>query len=118
MAENLNGNWVLVSGLSPSPFPPRPEITAEFRDGTISGTGGCNRYFGDYRIKETSETSGYIDFGAIATTRMSCGEYIDSQERTYFQALEMIHQYEITDEGQTLIMPYPSPERYLKFERQ
>jgi hypothetical protein len=46
---------------------------------------------------------------------MFCGEEINAQESSYFQALEQVREYKLTDEG--LILPYPSPSRYLLFIR-
>ncbi len=47
---------------------------------------------------------------------MSCGEEIDAQEGSYFQVLKKVKEYSLTDEG--LVLPYPSPSRYLLFIRQ
>jgi heat shock protein HslJ len=37
------GQWILKSGLGLHPLPDT-QITAEFKDGKLSGKGGCNQY--------------------------------------------------------------------------
>ncbi|MBL8550254.1 MAG: META domain-containing protein [Hyphomonadaceae bacterium] len=45
-------------------------------DGRVSGTTGCNRYFGAY----SAETG----FGQMGSTRMACPGPLMQQERTFF----------------------------------
>ncbi|MDJ0532378.1 MAG: META domain-containing protein [Xenococcaceae cyanobacterium MO_207.B15] len=111
----LEGNWILKSGVGVQLLP-NTKITAEFKDGKLSGNGGCNQYFTGYTVEPLDKTSGKIQIGNIASTRMFCSEEINSQESSYFQALEQVKNYKLTDEG--LILPYPSPSRYLLFIRQ
>jgi heat shock protein HslJ len=112
---NLEGQWILKSGIG-TQLLPNTEITAEFKDGQINGSGGCNQYNASYTVEPLDQTSGKIQIQVQDFTRMSCGEEIDAQEREYFKALEQVREYTLTDEG--LVLPYPSPWRYLLFIRQ
>jgi putative lipoprotein len=56
--------------------------------GRASGTGGCNRYFGDVTLGP-----GTIGFGPIGSTRMACPEAVMEQEQRFFQALEASRRY-------------------------
>jgi heat shock protein HslJ len=73
------------------------EITAEFNDGQVNGSGGCNNYFGGYFIEEDQLT---ID--KLGSTLMSCGESRDKREREFLTGLEMVRSYQI--EGDTLTL--------------
>ncbi len=57
----------------------------------VSGSGGCNRLFGGYRI----EAEGRIGFPALVTTRMSCPEGMDT-EREFLEALAAVATWTIT----------------------
>ncbi len=75
--------WSLVS-LGGAPMAADSGITATFgEDGTVTGSGGCNRYTGPYTTDGESLT-----VGPLASTRMSCGQVADDLERTYLGALE------------------------------
>ena len=69
------------------------EITATFGStkGQVTGSAGCNNYFGGYDVKgkELSFT------GPIGSTMMSCSEQIDQQEIQYLQILQSAESYEI-----------------------
>lgn len=113
--KSIEGKWILKSGVGVQLLP-NTKITAEFKDGKLNGNGGCNEYFTGYRVEALDQNSGKIQIGKIGSTLRGCSEDIDAQERNYFQALEQVSEYNLTDEG--LIMPYPSPWRYLLFTRQ
>ena len=75
--------WSLAS-IGGAPIP-GSGITAAFgEDGTVTGSGGCNRYTGPYTAD--GET---LSVGPLASTRMSCGAVADDLERTYLGALEL-----------------------------
>ncbi len=112
---NLEGNWILKSGVGIQLLP-NTKITAEFKDGKLSGNGGCNQYFTGYKVESVDQSSGKIKIGKIGSTLVFCSEEINAQESSYFQALEQVSEYSLTNEG--LILPYPSPSRFLLFTRQ
>jgi heat shock protein HslJ len=68
------------------------EITAEFMDGTVSGSAGCNNYHASYELD-----GNHISFGPAATTRMFCAEPegVMEQENQYLAALQSVATYEI-----------------------
>ena len=59
-------------------------ITAVFgEDGRVSGSAGCNNYFGSYTVTESS-----LSTSSIGSTRMNCpGTGIMQQENTYLASL-------------------------------
>ena len=79
------------------------QITAEFADGQINGTAGCNHYFGSYEIDGDNIT--FSDFG---TTRKACPNEIMEQERSYLAALQTAER--ITIDGQTLTITHANGE--------
>ncbi len=98
--STLGGNWRLANmtaGNSPMPMLPSEDLTLEFADGKISGSGGCNRFMGSY------ETTGQsLSIGPLASTFKACEESIMSQEMGYLQALQAAQRYEISDQGLTI----------------
>lgn len=112
--ESLQGHWILKSGVG-TQLLPDTKITVEFKNGKLSGSGGCNQYNASYTVEPLDGTSGKIQIQGIGSTEKFCGEEINAQEGSYFQALEQVREYSLTDEG--LILPYPSPSRNLVFTR-
>jgi heat shock protein HslJ len=111
---NLEGNWILQSGVE-LPLAPNTEITAEFKDGKLSGYGGCNYYNTTYTVEPLDQHSGKIQLqGGIVSTRKGGANL--KQEGEYFNALKQVGEYNLTDEDLTL--SYSSPWRYLNFIRQ
>jgi len=66
-------------------------ITAEFVDGQVSGSGGCNNYFSAYELDGNSLT-----LGPIGATRMMCEDEVSQWEMEFFAALETVAGYTIT----------------------
>lgn len=74
------------------------EVTAEFgEDGTVTGTGGCNRYTGPFTAEDAT-----IGIGPLASTRRACPEPagVDTQEVAFVSAMERATRYAIA--GTTL----------------
>jgi len=68
------------------------EIIAEFDGaaGQVSGSAGCNKYFGDY------EASGVrLSISNLGWTEMACAEPVMSQEQQYLTALQASESYEM-----------------------
>jgi putative lipoprotein len=95
-ARELEGQvWRMVSytnadGLVRDAIPD-VEVTAEFVDGTLSGSGGCNSYNASY---ETDGSS--IEIGPAAATLMACEEPVMDQEQVFFAGLGNAAEYSIT----------------------
>jgi hypothetical protein len=86
---------------------PGSEITAEFANGQVSGSAGCNTYQGTYRsTKAAGENT--IEIGPLATTRMMCDAPLMEQEGLYLGALQSAAEYAI--EGFALTIRYPGGE--------
>jgi heat shock protein HslJ len=68
------------------------EVTAEFSDGQIAGSAGCNRYSASYSLEGSA-----IALGPVAVTRMICAapDGIMEQEHGYLVALGSATAYRI-----------------------
>ncbi|GAB4369741.1 MAG: hypothetical protein Kow00121_09890 [Elainellaceae cyanobacterium] len=101
---SLSGSWRLANmteSAAPTPMVPSTdtELTADFADGRITGSGGCNRFMGGY------ETQGeQLSIGPLASTFMACEEAVMNQETRYLSALQGAQRYEIDDQGQLTIV--------------
>ena len=59
-------------------------ISAEFAEGTVSGTGGCN----SYSANVTSSGGQLLAVGPVATTAMACDDDREALETAYLAALQ------------------------------
>lgn len=75
-ANELSGSWTRTSAAGATQ-------TIAFKNGKVSGTGGCNRYFGTFTLDGKA-----VDFGPIGSTLMACEQAIMDDERAFFDALE------------------------------
>jgi heat shock protein HslJ len=73
--------------------------TAEFADGTVSGTTGCNNYNGSYDLKG----DGAITFGAMASTQKLCDDALNAQEQAMLQGFEKVKTAEVADDDLQLL---------------
>jgi heat shock protein HslJ len=98
MAVSLTGNqWRVqsIGGVSVG-ADSRASITIA-ADGTLGGSGGCNRLMGRAGIKGEA-----ITFAPIATTRMACAPDIMQQERKLLDALQATRSYRLEGTALTL----------------
>ena len=86
---------------------PGSEITAEFANGQVTGSAGCNTYQGTYRSTRAAGRN-TIEIGPLATTRMACDQALMDHEGLYLAALEVATEYII--EGFALSIEYPGGE--------
>ncbi len=89
--------WSLFSYIAPNgeekEILPESRITAEFNEGQVAGTAGCNNYFGSYELDGNSLT-----FGPTGSTMMFCApEELMLQETAYLAVLGTTSSYEIVD---------------------
>jgi uncharacterized lipoprotein YbaY len=72
---------------------------AEFKDGKVAGSAGCNRYDAAYNAVEAGNSGGSLSISPAASSRMACGvpEGIMEQEAQYLALLETAAAYEIVD---------------------
>jgi heat shock protein HslJ len=97
-SASLEGtSWTLVSLNGADPVP-GASVTIEFAEGGVSGSGGCNRYRGEYTADE-----GELSFGPLASTRMACAEPVMAQETAFLQSLEAVTGYTIDGDALELV---------------
>ena len=109
--DELGGSkWNLLHIQKSMPIPDII-ITIEFEDSEVTGTSGCNTYFGEYMIKGNE-----ISFGQLAATEMACldPEGIMDQEQGYLTFLSEVVAFSI--EGDRLILK-KTHQGQLTFER-
>jgi len=68
-------------------------------DGTITGTGGCNRMSGKATI-----TGDSITFGSIAATQRACTPAVMHQEAKFFAALQDVRTWRVDPTRQKLVL--------------
>jgi|LGVC01.1.fsa_nt_gb heat shock protein HslJ len=90
----------LIAGGDGDVHPPIPgtTITASFENGTISGTAGCNQYFGTYTVADN------IVINEMLWTEMFCEspEGVMEQETQYLDILRDVTTYTIPENQLTL----------------
>lgn len=83
IADLAGAEWRLTHFSWDEPAPAEPEITLVVEGDQLSGSSGCNRYFG--RIEEPS--TGELSLGPLGSTRMACPEEEMNLETRYLEAL-------------------------------
>ncbi|MDG4551521.1 MAG: META domain-containing protein [Candidatus Contendobacter sp.] len=68
------------------------EATATFANGSVSGSGGCNRYTTSYTVD-----AGKLTIGLAASTMMACPEPQTAVEQPFMAALAATRAYQIED---------------------
>ena len=87
--ETLNGSTVIPD------LKDKITLSLNALTGKIDGFGGCNTFYGDYTIKNSSLT-----FTGIGSTKMACDDL--GTESSYFSALGSTDKYTITKGTLTL----------------
>ena len=73
-------------------------ISLSFDEDALSGSAGCNRYFGSYEVADDQ-----IAISGIGSTKMHCGEAgVMDQEQRYLAMLGEISRFEIVADSLTL----------------
>lgn len=93
----LSGNYTVTNVEGTSMSATKPTITFAALSGRVSGSAGCNNYFGDYTINNNTLT-----FGELAATKKMCGEAVMEVEDSYLKALNKVGGYRIQDNVLTL----------------
>lgn len=75
-------------------------ITAVFDGQQVSGSAGCNQYFGSYTREGDT-----ITFGALGSTKMACEQGVMQQESDFLAALSKAQTISLTGDGLTLTHP-------------
>ena len=89
--ESLVGpEWSLRS-IGGKPVVAGTTLTAAFsNEDRVSGSAGCNRYFGSARA-----TNGSLSVGPLGSTMMACAQDVMEQEALYLAALQSATVYSI-----------------------
>ena len=88
-ATELDGtSWTLLELNGDQPALADSEVTINFRDGEVAGSGGCNSYTGSFSVDEVNPF--VMTIGPLAATRQACPDPAGSQETAYFTALENV----------------------------
>jgi heat shock protein HslJ len=100
------GKWILTTMAIQEgtvPLQPTTEITLVFNaDGSLTGYGGCNNYFGTYTLTGTMTKFGDgISIGPLASTKKYC-EINGQQETIYVSILQKTAAYSINIKQLTL----------------
>jgi heat shock protein HslJ len=68
------------------------DISVQFGDGQVSGSGGCNRFAGSY-----TQDGDRLKFGTLAATQMACtDEAVMQTEQQFFQMLNAVRTADAT----------------------
>ena len=105
----LGKQWILKSFINEGKsimLKPDSKITIQFDKDEVTGSGGCNRYFGSYKITNTNS----ISIGPLAWTEMACPDIME-QETKYLTAIQKISTIQVTEnklvlsstDGQTVL---------------
>ncbi len=99
--ELNNGGWTLTE-MDGRPVVLGADFARHFvlssdRNGRVSAE-ACNRLGGQYRLEAQR-----LLIESIATTRMSCGDELDRQERRFVQIVSLPNQIQFTPDGSLLI---------------
>jgi polar amino acid transport system substrate-binding protein len=92
------------------------QLTANWADGSVSGTAGCNSYSAAYTVDGDS-----LSIGQVASTMMACDQPTMDQETAFLAAMQSASSFKLeaeqlhilNDKGQVVVdfVPYaPAPE--------
>ncbi|MGL5032779.1 MAG: META domain-containing protein, partial [Microcystaceae cyanobacterium] len=94
--EGTNWNLILIGTVEPLKEPP---ATLTFKDQKIAGTGGCNRFMGQFKTEGDQISIN----SSVALSMMACPAPQMKQEQQVIEALKNATRYRIDGEGQLLI---------------
>ena len=80
------------------------QITAEFANGQVTGSSGCNNYSGAY-IATPTASGNAISISDLMPTMMTCQDEIMDQETRYLSSFMAATRYTIEDNELTLYYP-------------
>lgn len=85
-SAGLDGAWIFGGFRSPGEegsLVPDVTITAEFKDGGLFGSGGCNRYWATCTAVTPQANTGQIRIGGIGSTDRSCSAEVNAGDRQF-----------------------------------
>jgi heat shock protein HslJ len=88
-------DWKLVALSGKEVFTPpggqAPSLRLMSADGRVVGHGGCNRFFGGYKLDGDG-----LRFSALGSTKMACPGDIDRLEQAFFNALGSARRFKLS----------------------
>ncbi len=97
MGTDLAGSEWRPSFMIASDLPAGTHMLVHFNpDGKVTGSGGCNRFFGSY-----STSGNTIKIGPLASTRKGCPGLLEA-ETAFFATLEAAKSF--TQDGDSLVL--------------
>lgn len=90
LADLQGPEWVLRELGMNEPVPEGVEITFMFDGDKVTGSGGCNRYFGAV----TGDVPGEVAFGPMGSTQMACPDPAGALEHRYLTTLGNTTRYQ------------------------
>lgn len=94
-----NTVWNLVS-LTRQPILADSQITAEFAEGRVNGSAGCNSYFADYQLDDAQ-----LNIETIGSTKKACPDDLMEQETTYLNLLDRAESAAVVNNVLTINTP-------------
>ena len=91
--------WKLVS-YNQQPILAESEITAEFAEGRVNGSAGCNSYFADYQLDNAQ-----LSIERAGSTKKACPNDLMEQETTYLNFLNKAESTAVVDNVLTINTP-------------
>ena len=104
------GTWTLERLGQQPPAPDVSSLIVLESDGTVSGSGGCNRLRGHAKFSANT-----VSFGPMMMTRMACSGTKMTQEQMFTQALDAARHWRI--EGDLLVLEDAAHSQLLTFRR-
>lgn len=105
--------WLLTEYVGPGgntvPVPEGVAATATFADGKISGSSGCNTYFGSYTVDGEALT-----ISGVGSTMMACGPVATALETAFLASLKATETFSVS--GDTLELRTAGGKVGLKFK--
>lgn len=97
--ELLTGREWVVEDIAGAGLIDSSRVTVHVgREGRVSGTGGCNRYTGQFEL-----TGERLTVGPVAGTMMACAEAVMNQEQRFYDALGKVDGFDIDETGALLL---------------
>lgn len=88
--------WNLVS-YNQQPILAESKITAEFAEGRVNGSAGCNSYFADYQLDDTQ-----LNIETVGSTKKACPDDFMEQETIYLNLLDKAESAAVVDNVLTI----------------
>lgn len=114
VGELTGAEWTLVTFPSAVLASDAPAVTFTVEPDRVSGSGGCNRYFGALTV---GTPPGGITIGTLGSTRRMCPPDFMELEGRFLRALELVVSYALVDGELRLLSRDDGQETVLGFAR-